>query len=65
MQVKVENLEKESRAGGRGWPAEGTVPDSSGGCREQGLVLLGRQVTGLTGPAGAEDLAAGELTGKR
>lgn len=28
---------------------EGLVSDSSGGCRDQGLVLPGRQVAGLTG----------------
>jgi len=49
----VENLEKESRAGGG--------RDGSGDCREQGLVLTGRWVAEPTGSAGTEDLAAGEL----
>lgn len=61
VQVKVGNLAKGSGAGGR------RLDSARAGVRQQWrkqkLVLTERQVAGPTGPAGAEDLAAGELPG--
>lgn len=61
MQVKVGNLAKESRAGGR------RLDSGGAGVRQQWwkqkLVVTEEQVAGPTGPAGTENLSAGELPG--